>query len=214
MTCAVNLLPESCRNARHRAVRRTVWTVATTTAGALVVCAWVVGQATDQALARRQAELKTVQSRQSELDHQLMLATITRNDLARQARALLSLRQEQVFPQQLLDLSSRAPEGIVLTEISAEARRRTQRSPSHRAPPSGPSEDSTQHGQVRLARLIHLSGFAVEHSQLTRLIDVLQSAEHGQRWGEVELLRAAREPFGGRPALAFQLECRRAEGLP
>ena len=214
MTCAVNLLPESCHNARRRAVRRSVWVVVATAASMLLVCAWVMGRATNYALLRLERELDSVQVRQSELGRQLTLATVTRNDLARRARALLALRQEQAVPEQLLTLTSRAPNGVVLTEIRAAPAAETGRSARSRA--AAPSAEIGAEGphEKPPSLLVHMSGYALEHDELTRLIDILQSADVGRRWEQVELLRAAREPYRGDEALAFRLECRQAEGAP
>ncbi len=216
MTCAVNLLPESCHNDRCRAARRTVWTAVATTAGVLLACAWVVERATNHALANLVNELGGIQVRQSELDRQLTLSTIARNDLARQARALLSLRQEQALPEQLLALTNQAPDGVTFTEIRAQPIAPTGSS-ARRSPP--PSSTAAQTGMKTprdesSASLVHLRGYALEHAQLTRLIDVLKSARAGQCWQEVELLRAAREPYRSAEALAFQLECRPGERVP
>ena len=217
MICSVNLVPEACRNARRRAVRRSVWTVVATTAGMLLVCAWVSGRATSNALVRLDRELAGVQMRQSELELQRALATPTRNDLARRARALLALRQEQAAPEQLLNLSSRAPDGVVLTEIRAEPPMETGRPARQRAATASVSSTGTDAQAPREGApslLVHMCGYAIEHSELTRLIDVLQSTENGRYWDHVKLLRAAREPYGRDDALAFHLECRQAEGVP
>jgi hypothetical protein len=216
MTCSVNLVPVSCHTARQRALRRSVWTVVATTAGMLLVCAWVAGRATGTALLRLDRELAGVQMRQSELDRQLALATTTRNDLARRARALLALRQEQAAPEQLLTLSSRAPDGVVLTEIRAEppmeAGRPTPRRTAAAAPATEPSAVAPREEARSL--VVHVCGYAVEHSELTRLIDNMQSAEGLRYWKHVKLLRVAREPYGCDDALAFHLECRQEEGIP
>ena len=217
MSCAVNLLPDSCHNARRRAVRRNAWTAVVTAAGALLVCAWLVTHATDHALARLDGELGGVRARQSQLDRQLTLATITRNDLARRARALLALRQEQAVPGQLLALSSRAPGGVLFTEIRGETVVDAERFSRYRpgAPPA-PSAERCGKGrhEESPSLLVDMCGYAIDHDELTRLIDVLQSAAGGPRWEQVELLRAAREPYRGGEALAFQLECRQAEDAP
>ena len=163
MSCAVNLLPDSCHNARRRAMRRNAWTAVVTAAGALLVCAWLVTHATDHALIRLDGELGGVRVRQSQLDRQLTLATITR-------------------------------------------------------PGASPAPSAERSGKGRheesASLLVDMCGYAVDHDELTRLIDVLQSAAGGPRWEQVELLRAAREPYRGGEALAFHLECRQAEDAP
>jgi hypothetical protein len=217
MTCAVNLLPECCHHAQRRAVRRNAWTVVATAGCVLLLCAWVASSATSSELARLDGELGAVYVRQSELDRQLALATIMRNQLIQRGRALLALQQQQAVPEQLLTLSSRAPAGVILTEIRAAPAAEKERAARHR--PASSPVPSAKTGAEDLregspALVVHICGYALEHDDLTRLIDVLQSAEDGWRWRQVELLRAAREPYRNGEALAFQLECQQPEGAP
>jgi len=217
MSCAVNLLPESCHNAHVRAVHRNVWTGILVSAGLLVVGTWVALRASDHALGRLGRELNGLQLKQSELDRQSTLATRIRNDLVSQGRALCALRQEHALPAQLLQLARTAPAGIVLTQISTNGSGRA-------GPPGGtqpnllrPPAASTGRPQTataateRTGRVASMRGYAVNHDELTRLIEALQ---HISQWNRVELLRAAREPYRASTALAFQLECRPPEIVP
>lgn len=211
MSCAVNLLPESCHHARRRAFRRNVWTALLLSAGLLAVGSWAVLRATDQAILRLIREFDSVQMKQSELDRHLTLAARLRNELVEQARALSALRQEQPLPAQLLALTDRAPDGVVLTEIRSAppvAAERPARRPSNtsRAAPTKPSRRAARHEQPAL--LVHMSGYALDHDELARLIDVLKAVPD---WERVELLRATREPYGDGVGLAFRLECRQRE---
>jgi hypothetical protein len=213
MNRAVNLLPESCHNARRRARRRNVWTIFTLSAGLLVIGAWVALCATDRTLSDLNGQFAIAECKQAELERRLTLATKLRDDLVQRARTLAALRQEQPLPAQLLMLTRQAPTGVVFTEISAvtaasgrsaarpfSTRARVVRhgqSGSHPAPPHGPSVTSEP-------LVVRMSGYAVDHDQLARLIHVLQRVP---QWERVELLAAAREPYRTGMALAFELEC-------
>ncbi len=217
MSCAVNLLPESCHNARRRARRRNAWSVAVVSAGLLVVGTWVAFRATDRTLLWLNRQLASAQSKQCELDRQLTLATRLRNDLTRRARTLAALRQEHLLPEQLLTLTRQAPAGVVFTEITAHPATgaRTAARPGSRAFRAvgsrwSPPRSTVSHDQSAAngPLIVQMSGYAVDHDQLTRLIGVLQRVP---QWEQVELLGAAREPYRTGTALAFQLECRPAE---
>lgn len=214
MTATLDLLPESCHSARRRMVRRNAWTVVVTIAGLLLAGAWLALRVSDRVIEQSNRELGAVQVRQSELDRQLTLATVARNDLAERGRVLSTLRQEQLLPEQLLALSAQAPDGVVLTEIGAEPalgpRRRSRRQAGAsrvgavEATGDGPRQESS-------SLAVRMRGYAVDHNELTRLIDVLQRVP---QWERVELLRAAREPYRDGEALGFQLECQPMEGIP
>ena len=209
LSCAVNLLPDSCHNVRRRTMRRKVWTAVALSAALLVAGAWAALRAVDQALLRLDRELGRVQVEQSELDRQLMLAAKLRNDLAARGRALSALRHRQPLPEQLLTLSRLAPAGVVLTEIRAqpagEVREPIQPSSSGntRSPAANPSPESTPR-----PLLVQFSGYALDHDELARLVAVLQQVP---QWEHVELLRATRQPYGSGEALAFELKCRQLE---
>jgi hypothetical protein len=214
MICAVDLLPESCHNVRQRIRRRNVWVVVLTIAGLLLAGAWLILCVSDHVIGRSQRELEVLQARQSELNRQLTLATITRNRLAEQGRALSALRHEQPLPQQLLLLSEQAPSGVVFGEISTAAAPgpgRSSRPRSRSAQPAPVQTPATENQPTQPAQIVRMRGYAIDHNELTRLIDVLQ---HVPQWQQVELLRAAREPYGSTQALAFQIECRPAEDAP
>jgi len=214
LTYALDLLPHSCHSARRRTVRRNAWTVLVTIAGLLLVGAWLVLRVSDRVIERSNRDLAAVQVRQSELDRQLTLATMVRNNFAERARVLCTLRQEQLLPQQWLTLTQQLPDGVVFTEISAEplrGLRRPSRPRAGAASTNPPESTANAPPQQPASLLIRLRGYAVDHNELTRLIDVLQRVP---RWEQVELLRAAREPYADGEALAFQLECQPVEGLP
>jgi hypothetical protein len=212
MICTVNLLPESCRNAQRRALRRNAWFGVGLVAGVLVVGAWIALHASDRAILRFRRELAGLQARQSDLDRRLTLALQRRNRLADRGRALAALQQEEHFPGQLLNLSRLAPDGVVLTEIVA-------RPPGAGWAPAGrgaeaqrgvgPGATARSAGQDPLA--VQMRGFAIDHDELERLIEALQQIPH---WENVKLLRAAREPYQTGMALAFSLECRPEESEP
>ncbi len=214
MNCAVNLLPDSCHNVRRRTNRRNAWVVVLLSAGLLVAGTWVALRATDRAIGRLSREFSSVQIQQTELDRRLMFVTVARNKLAERARALTALHQEQTLPGQLLTLTSLAPEGVVLTEIRTPSpgdTRRPARSPAE-ASRAGTQKTATRDTTpIRNPVTVQMRGCAVNHDELTRLIDALQNVP---RWEQVELLRTAREPYRTGVALTFHLECRRMEGAP
>lgn len=213
-TYALDLLPHSCHSARRRMVRRNAWTVVVTISGLLLAGAWLVLRVSDHVIERSNRELDAVQIRQAELDRQLTLATMVRNDLAERGRVLCILRQEQLLPEQLLTLTQQVPDGVVFTEIAAEpalgsARPSRPRAGASRANPAETTAKAPRPESSSL--LVRLRGYAIDHNELTRLIDVLQRVP---RWEQAELLRAAREPYGDGEVLAFQLECQPVEGIP
>ena len=233
--CSVNLLPESCHNARQRAVRRNRWTVTVLSAALLVVGAWIALGATHQAILGLHRQLVTEQARHAELDRRLLLATRNRDSLVQRANALVGLRQQQCdrpfLPEQLVSLAQLAPEGVVFEEISGAPVTHPNEGPARPTHPPGANPDAPtpqSPGPVLAVQIkpealvVRLSGFALDHQQLARLIEALR---HVPQWDDVELLRAAREPYLQSEALAFRLECRRstdsaekpaplAEGVP
>jgi len=208
---SVNLLPESCHNARRRVVRRNTWTAVALCAALLVLGTWMALHATNRAMLQLDRDFATAQGKQAELGRQLALATNVRNGLAQRARALSILRQDQRLPQQLLTLAQQAPDGVVFTEILAEpaGRPRLLTRPPARAlsPAAGEPQKDRAHDKPA-PLVVRMAGYAVNHDELTRLIDALQ---HIPRWERVELLRAARKPYRTGVALAFRLECWPAE---
>ena len=205
MSCAVNLLPEACHDARRRIRHRSVWVIVLSGAAVLLAGTWLVLGATGRAIVRQGQELGAVQIVQSELDRQLTLATITRNELVEQGRALLALRQDQELPEQLLALSNQAPEGVVFTEINTGSR-------AGKRPPIGRAiRNEASAAETGAGTAVSMRGYAVDHDQLTRLIAVLRRIPS---WSKVELIRATREPYRGGNALAFHLECRQMEDTP
>jgi hypothetical protein len=209
LSCAVNLLPDSCHYVWRRTRRRKVWTAVALLAALVVGGAWTALRAADQALLRLDRELARVQVEQAELDRQLMLAAKLRNDLANRGRALSALRHRQPLPEQLLTLSRLAPAGVVLTEIRAqpagEVREPVQ--PSSSGNTRSPAGNRSPESRPR-PLLVQFSGYAINHDELARLVAVLQQVP---QWEQVELLRAARQPYGSGEALAFELKCRQPE---
>ena len=204
MNCSVNLLPQSCHDARQRRGRCRLW--AAIAAGACVAAlgGWIVQQITDQHRAQLVEELRGVEITQSELERQLLLAVKTRNDLVTHGRALTALRHNQVLADQVYAMATALPGGVVFTEIQAL--------PAVVASPAG--RQPAGEGSVGVQSLagagpvMHLSGFATNQDELTALIDALQRTQY---WQRVELLRASRAPFQQGVALAFRLECLPAE---
>jgi len=199
--CTVNLLPESCHNARRRLVRRNAWTAVAACAFILLAGTWVALRAAGHAIDGLGDELAAVQATQVELERQLVLAATARNGLADQSRGLETLRHEQPLPRQLLAVAQRAPEGIVLTEILADSDTGGGWNNARLVAPIITSQAASEPRPLT----VRISGYAVDHEELTRLIAALKDE---RRWEQVELLRAAREPYRQGEALAFRLECR------
>jgi hypothetical protein len=229
MTCAVNLLPESCHNARQRAIRRNAWTGIVIAAALLVLGSWPAVRATNRSISRLSGELGSVQAKQSELERQSLRAAIVRSNLLAQGRALTALRQSHPLSARLLQLTELTPSGVVFTEIQGVApQRELEPAPARPAPqmpaktanPSAslragkqapPKLQTVLAGQDKAPLVVQMTGFAVDHDELTRLIDALEKVP---QWGQVKLVRATREPYGNGIALAFQLECRQTEPQP
>jgi hypothetical protein len=216
---AVNLLPEACHNARRRAVRRNGWTVVGLTAGLLVVGAWIALGATNHVILGLHRQLVAEEAKHAELDRQLMVATTHRDQLVKRAQALAALRQQHYdcprIPEQLLALARLAPDGVVFTDISGTRTSRNAEGPAPSARPRSatPVTGSPAAEPAKAARArpgaeplsVRLSGYALDHQQLARLIEALRQVP---QWEEPELLRAAREPYHRSEALAFRIECR------
>jgi hypothetical protein len=221
MTCAVNLLPESCHNARQRAIRRNAWTGIVVAAGLLVLGSWPAVRATNRTITRLNGELGGVQVKQSELERQSLRAAIVRGGLLAQGRALMALRQSHPLPARLLQLAELTPSGVVFTEISGVALQRELESAPARPTPQAPAKTGKKNArpkpqtafaaQPKAPLVVQMTGFAVDHDELTRLIDALENVP---QWGQVTLVRATQEPYGNGLAVAFQLECRPAEAQP
>jgi len=201
MICAVNLLPDSCLEPRRRAIRRNAWIVVVSAASLLVIGVWIGLRSISRVADRQKRQHDGVLIKQTDLDRRLMLAAVTRNELARRAGALVALRQDQEsggLPRQLFTLSRLAPDGVILTEICSSSSMLSSR--MKKLPPGA----ETKSGNV----VVRIAGYAADHDELTLLIDAIQ---HVERWGHVELIRAAREPYMDISALFFELECRQME---
>lgn len=209
MIYAVNLLPDSCHHLRRRAVRRNAWTIIVGGASLLVAGTWIGLQAVNRTLTRLERELGGIQIKQTEIDRQLVFACAERNALADRALALAALcrgADADDLPHQLYELSRLAPEGVVLSEIAS-----LPPDPSQRPAPSDAKASANARvfgPQTDRALRVQITGFARDHSELTRFIDAV---ERIQSWQHVELERAALEPFHSGRALAFKLVCRRME---
>ncbi|GAF79460.1 unnamed protein product, partial [marine sediment metagenome] len=187
------------------------------TAGVAVATSWLVLRATDQAVDRLTRQFAAAQTRRSELDRQLILATKIRNDLAGRGRALSALRQAHPLPAHLLALTRQAPDGVVFTELrgqpAGDSRQPVQfRAKTARLPPANtpnqeaaaPAESIAATSERPPPLVVQMSGYAVDHDELMRLISALQRLP---LWEQVVLLSATREPNDNGEVLAFRLEC-------
>lgn len=195
MRCAVNLLPISCRHAHTRAARRRVWTAACAMMAAALIGIWGVLGASDAAVDRARQRLLASQMAHTDIERQLAVAAGRRTELLERARTLAALERAHPLPGDVAVLSAAAPEGIVLTELIV---RNGSAAPAGRQPPSArPTSDAPF--------TLEMSGFAVSHEEVTRLIAAVRAAG---AFGEIELIQASREPLHDAEVIAFKLGCR------
>jgi Tfp pilus assembly protein PilN len=213
MNASVNLVPQACRIARQRIVRRNRWGAVSLTCALAAASGAFVRYSSSAALEQAGARLTHLQARQADLDRQLAVHLRSRAALLDRARSLSTLRQSLSVPEQLVALAAAAPNGVVLTELRAEAAP----PPATAKPP--PPATSAQPRAARAAsqpiatptRRIGLNGLALDHERLTQL---MESIRRVPLWQNVELLRAAREPLPGGHAIAFRLECQERSAPP
>ena len=117
MSCSVNLLPQSCHDARQRSGRCRLWTAIVAGACVVALGGWVVQKLSDQHCGQLEDELRGIEMTHSELERQLLLAIKARNDLVKHGRALAALRLEQDLAEQMYAVTTAPSDGIVFTEI-------------------------------------------------------------------------------------------------
>lgn len=215
MSASVNLVPQSCRIARQRSARRNRW-IAVATSGALMLAlGGFVRISISGAVSESGERLAHLQARQLDLDRQLGMVLRTRAALYEQVRSIAALRHSQPTPEQFVALAAAAPDGVLLTDLRAEAavapvEPQRQKSAAPVAAAAKPGSPASQPVATPL-RSIHLTGYALNHEQLNELIENMRRIPN---WHHVELLRAARESYGGGEAIAFRVECRERSHTP
>jgi Tfp pilus assembly protein PilN len=214
MSTSVNLVPLVCLHARARAKRRNTWTFLTLGAGVFVLSVWLVSGTASSAVKRASRRLGEVQARQLTLNHELADATGARTALIDQLRLLSDMQQEQPWARRLAVLAAGIPPGVVLTQVTVNAQ--ALRSPAARPKPAAERNTSAAVADPAGRRqsqplTVQVSGVAVDHDELARLIETLRRSEG---WGQVELTRADRRPFLNGLAVAFQLQCESREATP
>ncbi len=222
MSTSVNLVPLVCLHARARAKRRNTWTFLTLGAGVFVLSVWLVSGTASSAVNRASRRLGEAQARQLALNHELADATGARTALIDQLRLLSDMQQEQPWARRLAVLAAEIPPGVVLTQVTVDAQAlRSPASSERRSPPARPAPAAERNTSPAVAGpagrrqsqplTVQLSGVAVDHDELARLIETLRRSEG---WGQVELIRADRRPFLNGLAVAFQLQCESREATP
>jgi Tfp pilus assembly protein PilN len=218
MSTSVNLVPLDCLHARVRSKRRNTWTVLTLGAGVFVLSVWLVSGTASNAVNRVGQHLGETRARQSVLDGELANANASRTALIERLGLLSGLQQEQPWAGRLAVLAARIPPGVVLTHVTAGDQ--VPRSPAAqplaslvRPAAAGERDASVAAGSRQRGQslAVQLSGVAVDHDELARLIEALRGSEG---WGQVKLIRAARQPFLNGLAVGFQLQCERRGPTP
>ncbi len=209
MSTSVNLVPLVCLHARARAKRRNTWTFLTLGAGVFVLSVWLVSGTASSAVNSASRRLGEAQARQLALNHELADATGARTALIDQLRLLSDLQQEQPWARRLAVLAAEIPPGVVLTQVTVDARALRSPASSERNTSAAVAGPAGRRQSQPLT--VQLSGVAVDHDELARLIETLRRSEG---WGQVELTRADRRPFLNGLAVAFQLQCESREATP
>lgn len=213
MSVGVNLLPMPCRRRRVRARRARRWTIVCGCAALVVSAAWLWADEQSAERDRLQTELQVRAAGRADLERQLSTATRARDLLTDKARALLEVRDTGRLAARLDALATGAPDGIVLTEISA----RPAPAPPVVAPPptvaAAGRPPATQPARRRVTDsdpIVQIAGLARSQADLSALMDALRRIDG---WNQVELVHAGSQA-GADALVGFKLECRRAGAAP
>ncbi|MEW6251955.1 MAG: PilN domain-containing protein [Planctomycetota bacterium] len=218
MSCSVNLVPLARIEARARARRRSIWLVVCGVSALLASAGWGVQRAAEGALARLASHVNTLEAQRAEVRRRLVADGARRAQMLERLHTVAAARRPQLWVGRLARLTREAPEGIFLTALSATA--------GASAPPSGPPVMAPPHaGPAAEGRnaaapgaaarapeperhTVQIRGHAVDNAALLQFLNTLQKLPG---WEKVELVQAAAEKFGGRPAVGFEFRCRTVE---
>lgn len=210
MSAGVNLIPPARLHAWRRAVRRRRWIVICgALAGLLVVgvsLRWKAGGMVDDT----SRHILVLQERRAEIERKLISANTEHGKLLERLRLIAAARRPQRWPQWLLQLNQEAPTGIVLAALDVSP------AVAPRPPRSATRASARQDPVVvqeiaKREQIVQLRGLATDHAELLQFLNVLQRIPG---WQQVELVRAALEPYGRGMAISFELACRTMEELP
>ena len=199
---SVNLVPVSCLDTHRRRRRARSWLGAGFVVFVLAVSGAVRYAVTCGAVDSIQARLNEVQAEQADLALQLTAIESQRDALLARAQSLAHMRKTHPLPRQLLQIAANAPDGVVLTELSASPRHEARR----------PAEDAADEDTgADEPPPLTVGGYAASHADLNALIAVFETIAP---WQRVNLVRAVREPFESGTAIAFEIQCGPREGTP
>lgn len=201
MSCSVNLVPAARLLARTRTRRRTAWVGVCTAAGVFLAAGWGLQHTAGGILTRLSVKVNALERQHAEGQRRLVVAAARRTQLLEQLRTIAEARRPQPWAHHLAALTLGAPDGVFLTAIKVTPAG-TESSSAGRT--QSDDSDSSQ------AHAIRLLGYALDHSSLIQLLNVLQNLPG---WQQVELVRATSEPYEGSSAVAFELACQTREGL-
>ena len=208
MSCSVNLVPTARLTARTRARRRNTWCAVCCGTAVLLLTAWGLQRIAASALEQLAEDVRTREAQRVDVQRRLVAADSQRQVLLNRLETIAAARRPQPWAHRLVDLTRDVPAGIFFTTVqitpdeeAAKAAAKAAKS-TRTAAAAPPVERDTE-------QAVRLLGYALDHATLLELVNTLQSAPG---WTRVELVRAAREPYGGGLAVAFELDCRTREG--
>lgn len=205
-----NLVPDDCLHRRARRKRISGWVSAGTVAAIVLLTLSARASWTASALDDLREEIAQTQRERSDVERRYASALKRCTELLRRARALTAPSASQQITAALVELAERAPDGIVLTNLTVEPaapRRALQtvvRSVTAEAQQEEPADQEAN-------RTVHMHGFALGHDELR---DLTKALEDSRVWVRVTIERAANEPYRAGRALAFHLQCRWQEQQP
>lgn len=206
MNCSVNLVPRSRRFARARVRRRNGWTVACIALAVLVCVGWGLERVATGALATLEHDVSRIDARRTNVQNRLEAADELRTLLLAQLETVCAARRPQPWAGRLVQLTTEAPPGILLTAITiGSSGGEAMVSRGSRPPTESRRNAAGQSAQAKQQQAVRLVGYALDHPTLLQFYNVVQRLPG---WDQVELVRATLEPYRGGVAVAFELDCR------
>lgn len=211
MNRSVNLVPLVRLQDQGRIRRRTRWLGIGALLVLLLIAGWGVQRMALGAVNRLTTAVGALQVQRTEIQRRLLAAAAQRTRLLEQLKAIATARHPQPWPRRLVTLTRVVPEGVFLTSVDVstpEGAGVAVSTPAPRtgSPPPGPAPAPPLNARPQV---VHLRGYAVNHDALVELLNAVQKLPD---WTHVELVRANLEPRRDGNAVAFELDCRAAEG--
>ncbi len=197
MNARVNLLPPELQRRRRQRHRRRLWTTLCAGMIAVQVGAFLVAdvRAREVRLQKMRADRLTASLTQESTERDALRAKA--ETIAGELRTAERFREKHHWSRWFASLGLIVPSQVVLTEVKTEPARFAAGTALVSAG-TGPKMDDPG------IRIIRISGAAMEHQGLIRLLEEMNGTRVFQ---SVTLEQARRERVDGREAIAFTLVC-------